>query len=364
MRRAEIVGVQYLRGIAALAVVVDHASGTAAFSKYFGDSPAWAFTSNGARGVDLFFMISGFIITIVALQGAELAPAMRLGDFFARRFARIVPLMWLAIVSYLLLQLAFRHGVPPLLPYVHAMLLLPGAILPPHIWTLRQELVFYLVFAIAMLTVRPARLVVALWLALPFILIALGMLPHDRGMVQGGIAMIAAPNNLEFGAGMLIGIIWLKRFAHRDLVAPIDPLFLLVVGFVAVVAAISWTSGRLAVPGHVALCSLLFVPLLFYAVHVRCPDGWPRRIGETLGNASYAIYLFHPHAVSGSLGILARLTPWMPRGALVAIVVLIATGFGVAVHLLVEKPLVRYARILLGRSPSPSMTSSGTTGGA
>ena len=78
-----------------------------------------------------------------------------------------------------------------------------------------------------------------------------------------------------------------------------------------------------------------------------------------LGNASYAIYLFHPHAVSGSLGLLARLTPGMPRAALVVIVTLLATAFGVAVHLLVEKPLVRYARILLGRSPEPSMLASG-----
>jgi exopolysaccharide production protein ExoZ len=359
MRRTEIVGVQYLRGIAALAVVVDHASGTAAFTKYFGNAPAWAFTGQGARGVDLFFLISGFIITIVALQGAELAPAMKPGDFFARRFARIVPLMWLAIASYLLLQLAFRHGVPPLWPYVHAMLLLPGNILPPHIWTLRQELVFYLVFALAMLTARPARILLLLWLALPLVLIALGMLPHDRGMVQGGIAMIASPNNLEFGAGMLIGIIWLKRRMHRDFTAPIDPLFLLAIGFVATVTAISWAIGYVTGPGHVAFCSLLFMPLLFCAVHVRCPAGWPRRIGETLGNASYAIYLFHPHAVSGSLGILARVTPWMPRAALVLIVVLVATAFGVAVHLLVEKPLVRYARILLGRAPEPSMLASG-----
>jgi len=275
-----------------------------------------------------------------------------------------VPMMWLAIVSYLLLQLAFRHGMPPLMPYVHAMLLLPGNILPPHIWTLRQELVFYLVFALSMLTVRPARILMLLWLALPLALIALGMVPHDRGLLQGGIAMIAAPNNLEFGAGMLIGIIWLKRWSYRDLAAPIDPLFLLAIGFVAVVAAISWGVGHLAAPGRVALCSLLFAPLLFYAVHVRCPEGWPRRIGETLGNASYAIYLFHPHAVSGSLGVLARVTPWMPRAALVLIVVLIATGFGVAMHLLVEKPLVRYARILLGRSPLPSMQSSGSAGAA
>lgn len=359
MRRTEIVGVQYLRGIAALAVVVDHAAGTAAFSKYFGNSSAWAFAGKGARGVDLFFLISGFIITIVALHGAELAPAMKLRDFFARRFARIVPLMWLAIVSYLLLQLAFRHGVPPLMPYAHAMLLLPGDILPPHIWTLRQELVFYLVFALAMLTVRLGRILMVLWLALPLALIALGVLPHDRGMVDGAVRMIASPTNVEFGAGVLIGIIWLKRWTHRDFAAPIEPLFLLAVGFIVAVAVISWGVGHMTAPGRVAWCSLLFAPLLFYAVHVRCPAGWPRRAGELLGNASYAIYLFHPHAVSGSLGILTRLTPWMPRAALILIVVVVATGFGVAVHLLVEKPLVRYARVLLGRSPLPSMQSSG-----
>lgn len=353
MRRTEIVGVQYLRGIAALAVVVDHAAGTAAFSKYFGNAPAWAFAGNGARGVDLFFLISGFIITIVALQGAELAPAMKFGDFFARRFARIVPLMWLAIVSYLLLQLAFRHEVPPLLPYVHATLLLPGNILPPHIWTLRQELVFYLVFALAMLTVRPARWLLPFWLALPLFYLLRGVSPHDSTMVQGALAMIASPRNLEFGAGALMGMLWLKRSSRLTFVAPIDPLLLLAIAFVATLAVMVWLSALIAVPGSVALLSLLFVPSLFYAVHVRCPDGRLRRIGEMLGNASYAIYLFHPHAVSGSMGVLARLAPGMPRAPLILIVVLVATAFGVAIHVLVEKPVVRYARAVLGRAPEP-----------
>ena len=60
-------GIQYLRGFAALAVVLDHATGMASSAEYFGGSPS-SFLSAGWIGVPVFFVISGFIITIVSLD--------------------------------------------------------------------------------------------------------------------------------------------------------------------------------------------------------------------------------------------------------------------------------------------------------
>src|SRR4051812_24121667 len=96
-RPGDVVGVQYLRGIAALAVVIDHAAGMTASQKYFGRDVLEGALSYGAIGVDIFFMISGFIITIISLGKENLEPTVSMRDFFVRRFIRIVPLMWTAI---------------------------------------------------------------------------------------------------------------------------------------------------------------------------------------------------------------------------------------------------------------------------
>src|SRR5689334_19701485 len=115
----EIVGVQYLRGLAALAVVVDHSGITVATPKYFGTVIGGGLLNHGASGVDLFFLISGFIITATSLD-ADWQPKVKLGAFFGRRFIRIVPLMWIAIVSYAVLKFLGRGGFDPQ-PYLLAM---------------------------------------------------------------------------------------------------------------------------------------------------------------------------------------------------------------------------------------------------
>lgn len=73
-QKREIEGIQYLRGIAACAVVIDHAAGMTALPKYFGDAVWGGFLQRGYIGVDLFFMISGFIICIVSLERTMLSP--------------------------------------------------------------------------------------------------------------------------------------------------------------------------------------------------------------------------------------------------------------------------------------------------
>ncbi len=101
--------IQYLRGLAALAVVLDHTAAMASFDKYFGQEVLDGFLYKGAIGVDLFFVISGFIISIVSLK-PDLKPSTTLSDFFQKRFLRIVPLMWVAVIAYAMLRLVGRSA--------------------------------------------------------------------------------------------------------------------------------------------------------------------------------------------------------------------------------------------------------------
>jgi Acyltransferase family len=123
----EIIGVQYLRGLAALGVVVAHTSVTADFPKYFGREILGGFLAYGGSGVDLFFVISGFIMCATALKGPQLEPALSAAAFAAKRFTRIIPLMWVAVLSYILLRYLGRRIVHPI-PYLRAFFLFPAGV--------------------------------------------------------------------------------------------------------------------------------------------------------------------------------------------------------------------------------------------
>ena len=83
-----ILPIQYLRGIAAILVVWFHATiQVDGVSTYFS-------SSFGASGVDLFFVISGFIM-VVTTAGKDVTPQR----FFVLRIIRVVPLYWLATLA-------------------------------------------------------------------------------------------------------------------------------------------------------------------------------------------------------------------------------------------------------------------------
>jgi exopolysaccharide production protein ExoZ len=347
--RGEITGVQYLRGLAALVVVVDHAAGTIGQAKYFGSFALGPVLESGRIGADLFFLISGFIITIVSLKGPDLAPAVSVRGFFERRFTRILPLMWVAILSYAAIRLA-GPGLGDPGAYLRALFLLPwGDVRPQVIWTLRQELLFYLFFALAMLGPRKLRFIMLLWVLAP---LARGFFGPEieQGPFRQFLFILCHGSAYEFGAGMLIGIVWLKWSRDVAIRLPFEPLaalalaFCLPLGICAVlqVGYETWASSE--------LMALACLPVMLLGVHVVCPDGLGKRIGSLFGNASYSIYLFHPLFLSVIATVAARLVPGMPAGLVVAGAVLVSVAGGILVHIWVERPLIAWARGWFGRA--------------
>src|SRR6516162_6435510 len=84
-------GIQYLRAVAALMVVAHHAR------HYFPQGDQWS--TFGSRGVDIFFVISGFVMAH-STQGyrADANRRFQSERFLAKRFIRVVPLYWLALL--------------------------------------------------------------------------------------------------------------------------------------------------------------------------------------------------------------------------------------------------------------------------
>lgn len=81
-----------------LLVVLDHVEGMLAMPKYFGTHVAGGLLSAGTVGVDLFFVVSGFIIFYVT-EGLN-RDKVSAKSFALRRFCRIVPFLWLCVLTH------------------------------------------------------------------------------------------------------------------------------------------------------------------------------------------------------------------------------------------------------------------------
>ena len=165
-----VLWVHLLRAAAALAVMIAHAHQSAlliGIGDYVPDFPM------GAAGVDLFFVISGFVMVVASadLFGQRGAPPY----FFLRRLARIVPLYWLITGIFVFILFAGRHHSSSWLSaseVVTSLLFIPhslpnGAVVPVYGlgWTLNYEMMFYVVFS-AVLFLRPRIAIPMLSLAM------------------------------------------------------------------------------------------------------------------------------------------------------------------------------------------------------
>lgn len=205
--------VQALRAVAALAVVMCHLHGLEV--RYLGESallgPIWV---NGASGVDLFFVISGFIMVWVA-GDTQVGPAGA-GPFIYARLTRIYPLWWLfaaAMAAYFYLAYGVpwdaerlaREGMSGPSHLVLSALLWPQAGHPVLGvgWTLVHEMYFYVVFAIVILAL-PARWrlpALLLWGTIVALGGAFGLSDKHAGTV---VELVFYPMSLQFLMGALV----------------------------------------------------------------------------------------------------------------------------------------------------------------
>lgn len=160
--------IQFLRAAAASLVVMQH-SIVRGESYEFPALALRALEGFGLSGVDIFFVISGFIMAYSNCQRPK-NPA----EFIISRFVRIVPLYyaWMALLIVLMLvvpevfrtlRLDFEH-------IAFSMIFLSQAVLgePPFIdlgWTLEFEFLFYIIFAITLFAPNSRSQQIALWLA-------------------------------------------------------------------------------------------------------------------------------------------------------------------------------------------------------
>lgn len=147
-----ISGINGLRAIAAIAVLLSHATGN------------WGIFELGWIGVDLFFVISGFLITKILFEnrGAQ----NYFSAFYSRRALRILPIYFIVVVPLVVFHL-FWNPAPAFVPLSYLFYLQNSLALDygwlqglAHTWTLAIEEQFYLFFPLLLYFIKPRYLVV------------------------------------------------------------------------------------------------------------------------------------------------------------------------------------------------------------
>lgn len=341
-----IYNLHLLRAVAAAMVVVHHARD--------GLTPAFPDAGQvvvGAAGVDLFFVLSGVVITLAERERVG-AP----GAFALRRAIRVVPMYWLALaVVGLMLVAGFSPvGVQAtdatITNMLRSMFFVPferahGAVMPllGLGWTLNYEAFFYAIFASLMFVhpnQRPATLI-----AVMVTLVGLGTVLHPPGVAW---AFYTNPILLEFAAGVGLAHLW-TRFRHPSQADVILGAGLLGVG----VALLLWNANFEAFEQLMPARVLVFgVPATFCVAGAMllerggCFARGP--LVMLLGAASFMLYLFHV-IVLQCLDVVCRAIG-IPLNTAEAVIGMAVAGFllshlvAILIHLRIEIPLTALLR--------------------
>jgi peptidoglycan/LPS O-acetylase OafA/YrhL len=336
-KASRLSSIQALRGAASVAVVLYHSARHV--NKAQGAPGLAVAFQSGHAGVDLFFVISGFIILFVHRQ--DIGRPGRLARYAGRRFSRVLPLYWIAF-ALTLVMLALGQGLPGLGWILWCATLLPTGPDPlmGHAWTLQSEMVFYAVFAVLILNRRAGAVVLVAWLACMAATVAGLFPPHTPP------ALFRA-YGLEFFLGMAV-MVALGRDAPpaNGRLAPLVAAS----GAVLFTAAMAVeTQGWLDGEAPYARLAYGLPAALLVAGLAACERGGglvvPRWL-VALGEASYSIYLFQFIFIGAAWQAwqwagLPRIVP--AAGCFVVLAACAILG-GVATSRLIERPFLRLTR--------------------
>ncbi len=368
-RRADVQG---LRALAVLMVVAFHVGGSPVGGTRAG-SPLGTFLKAGFVGVDVFFVVSGFVITAMLVRERERSGRTSFRDFYARRARRLLPALALMSVLVLILcvlvlspfgpqQTAVRTAmaanafVANVYLYLHTGYFDATAAQNPflHTWSLSVEEQTYLVLPVGLASAawvgtrfrRSGRAAMAVAVALVSAASLALMLALAAGWRPGGaeapvrLAFLGTPARLwEFGAGALLALGW--RHVERLPRAAAEVLG--AAGLAVLVAVAVLLDPGLPFPGPVTVVVVLAtVALLAAGTHpTLVTRGLSVRPAVWMGDRSYSWYLWHWPLIV--LAVVVWPHSWL--APVVAGVVSLLPAW--AAHRWVEQP-VRFDQLVVG----------------
>ncbi|MGI8582240.1 MAG: acyltransferase family protein [Chitinophagaceae bacterium] len=333
--------IQLLRGIAALLVVLLHT--TVNCNEMFNSDFLFNFFKFGGAGVDIFFVLSGFIITYT--NDRFIGKANHFSSFIRRRFVRIYPTYWIIISFFLLIQIllpAFYRTHFSFDPknILSTYLLFPGHIMVNGVsWTLSYEIFFYLLFSLSFfLLKKTGSFYIAILYAVIIILLPVSGYNFETG--NSWLSFITYPMNVEFFMGVLAAVL-IPKISNKIAIP------LIITGSITfLISAICYnlnyylvtnTFNRVLLFGIPAF--LLITGLVKYELANKIKVF---AICLMLGEASYSLYLIHLPIVVASFKILSKLhikNNILVHGTLILIVCIICYT-SILFYKFVEKPII------------------------
>lgn len=341
-----IVNIQVLRFVAAAMVLFSHVQHEILNRPFFEkgsfepiEPVFWA------GGVDIFFVISGFIMFY--LHSEDFGKPRASSKFLVKRLVRIVPLYWLFTLLMIVASLAFRdqvaHAEMSASHIAASFLFIPvqnsyGWYYPVLMlgWTLNFEMLFYATFCASLAFHRPTGVT-----TIVVLLVTLSVVPFLFTISTTPFAFWCNPIVLEFLFGM-----WLAHSKLRGVrLGRWTAILLAIVGLVAMIALKS-----LDITGHYWNWRPLWMGLpafLICAGAILVDDsggaGIVRRAASLGGDASYALYLSHPFAIGLTALLFVKIgiaDPW----SYVLSASISAIAIAVATHLIIERPILERLR--------------------
>ncbi|MEI7058375.1 acyltransferase family protein [Nocardioides sp. CCNWLW239] len=312
----------------------------------------------GYAGVDVFFVISGFLITSHLVREAGKPGGVRLGAFWARRIRRLLPAALLVLVcsagaTYLLVPEAlwqqFLRETVAAAFYVENWQLSWAAVDylaaedPPspvqHYWSLSVEEQFYfiwplLIVAAALLTRRRPKMRLTAIRAVFLVVFVVSFAASVYVTATDGADsyFVTYARAWEFAVGGLIAVLPLSLERVPGRWAP----YAAVVGWLGVLGTLVLFNDSLPFPGWVALLPVVGTALVIWA---GAPGGLGRRVVghpavQWIGTVSYSLYLWHWPLVV----VLPETGPALGTWLREPLILLVTIGLAALTHRFVETP--------------------------
>ena len=343
--------IQALRGIAAFLVLLMHCE--AVFVLRFGSFPFGRMFDGGEMGVDIFFVISGFVL--YHAHNEDFGRPEKLTRYIRRRFWRIFPVYWIVSIAVLITKLSTGWHFPLTgFEIVSSLLLLPTQVYALNIlevaWTLRFEILFYLLLGILIANLRLGLVISAIvFISCPILFVAMGPVP---GWPQPKL-VIADPRLIEFLFGITAA--WLIK---GKLPVLIDrwSLAIFAVGVAMLAFGMAWESttpieiapqyikftfsevSRVCTAGIGSFFLITGLAALEKTGKLKAPN-----LLEYLGSSSYSLYLIHLPLITvmATLWRHFHMESHVPNAVTFLVFVLVSVVIAFVFYELVERKIIK-----------------------